>query len=129
MLKRTQQELNENYAVIELMGHQRMIGRYSEITIAGKGFLRVALLDKDGNVIRTRDINPDSVYAINPISKETCLLECGRMQQEVAVPYDLEQIIRKRLTAGANAKDAETKEIDPEFEQNLDHDYDEMDDL
>lgn len=83
-------EPQETFAMVELMGHQQMVGKITEVTIAGKGFLRIACFDSDGNINFTRDINPDSIYAINPISREACLLFARKRKQQPVVPYEIQ---------------------------------------
>jgi hypothetical protein len=52
------------------MGHQKMVGLVTEVELAGRGFLVVDALDSEGNSSFSRYVNPEAVYAINPVSEE-----------------------------------------------------------
>lgn len=64
----------ESWAVVELLGHRRMIGRVTEQQIAGAGFLRVDIPDREGGFAQTHIVNPSAVYAITPVSEEAARL-------------------------------------------------------
>ena len=58
----------EGWAILELMGHRRLIGRLSTATIAGASFLRIDIpLDGDE---ATQFYSPSAVYAITPTTEE-----------------------------------------------------------
>lgn len=59
----------EGWAVLELMGHRRLVGRLSEATIAGAAFIRIDVQDGDGNAT-TQFYAPSAVYAITPTTEE-----------------------------------------------------------
>lgn len=59
----------EGFAVLELMGHRRLIGRISDATIAGAPMLRIDVLTTSGET--TQYYSGASIYAITPISEET----------------------------------------------------------
>lgn len=77
------------YAIVELMGHSQIVGKVTEIQLAGKGFLRIDVLNPDKDTVFTRMINPDSVYAINPITLRACLAYVAQHEQTPVVPYDI----------------------------------------
>jgi hypothetical protein len=58
------------FALVELMGHQKMVGLVRETKLAGSGFLQVDSIDEEGKFTFSRYLGPSSIYAINPISKE-----------------------------------------------------------
>jgi len=92
-------ETKDTFAMIELMGHQQIVGRISQVVIAGKGFIRVGVMNADQTTAFTRDINPDSIYAINPISFEAALLHAKQVTQQPIVPYDISPMLLKQLAA------------------------------
>jgi len=104
--------MQEEYAMIELLGRSQIVGKISEVTIAGKGFIRVAVMNVDDTVLFTRDINPDSVFAMNPITHEACLLHAKRIRQQPVVPYSIDPIFVSKLSSGEKA----IEEIDTEEE-------------
>jgi len=64
-----EKESFSGYAVLELMGHRRLVGMLSEATIAGAAFIRIDLSDADGNPT-TQFYAPSAVYAITPTTEE-----------------------------------------------------------
>ena len=58
------------FALLELMGHQKMVGLVRETKLAGAGFLQVDSIDEEGKFTFSRYLGPSAIYAINPISKE-----------------------------------------------------------
>jgi hypothetical protein len=68
----------EQWAVIELMGHQRIAGFVTEATIAGGAFIRVDVPKPEGEGdLYTRYLGPSAIYAINPTTKEEVLAVVG----------------------------------------------------
>jgi len=64
------QQFNQ-WGVLELMGHRRLVGRMTEQDIAGKGFIRIDLFSAgQAEPIVSQFYNPDSVYGIHPTSEE-----------------------------------------------------------
>lgn len=59
----------EGWAILELMGHRRLIGRLSTATIAGASFLRIDIPREDGTE-STQFYSPSAVYAITPTTEE-----------------------------------------------------------
>jgi hypothetical protein len=66
----TEQETTfEGWAILELMGHRRLIGRLSTATIAGASFLRIDI-PQEGDKDATQFYSPSAVYAITPTTEE-----------------------------------------------------------
>jgi hypothetical protein len=57
----------EGWAILELMGHRRLIGRVSEATIAGSAMLRIDVLTKDGEA--TQYYGGGAIYALTPTTE------------------------------------------------------------
>lgn len=77
------------WALCEIMGHQRIIGKVSEQVIAGAAFLRVDVPDKEGNTRFTRFYGASSIYAISPISKEMAIQMAQRQDAEPVKRYEI----------------------------------------
>ena len=61
----------DEWAKIELFGHNVAVGRVRETTMAGGAFLRLDVPTPDGNGVQlTQFLNPKSIYAI---TKEVAL--------------------------------------------------------
>lgn len=52
------------WAILELMGHQRMAGKLTEVTVAGHGFLRIDVPATESVPAFTRLVSPASVCAM-----------------------------------------------------------------
>ena len=92
MMNATQEHF-ESWAILELMGHQKMAGLVSETNIAGKGFLRIDVYDEKGeSVLFTRMVSPDSVYAINPVEREIALT-IGAQSHRPVQSYEVRRLI------------------------------------
>jgi len=60
----------DTWALVELFGHQKIVGHVTEQEIAGKGFIRVDVPDFNGEKSFTRFYGPDAIYSLNPVSEE-----------------------------------------------------------
>lgn len=93
------QQTFEQWAIVELMGHQKMSGLVTEQNIAGKGFIRVDVYDEAGeSVMLTRFINPDSIYAINPVERSIALAMTARTHRPVQ-EYEVRSILPPARTS------------------------------
>lgn len=71
----------EGWAILELMGHRRLAGYLSEVTIAGHGFVRLEIpAGPDGEPAATQFYAPGSVYAITPTTERMARLVRSRPQ-------------------------------------------------
>lgn len=82
----------EHWALVELMGHQRIVGRVTEQTIAGAAMLRVDVPDAKGGVAYTRFYGSSAIYAINPVGEKEARALAARMDQEPVYAYQLKQL-------------------------------------
>ncbi len=62
----------EGWAIVELMGHRRLVGQVSEVEVAGTGMLRIEVPTKAGMV--TQFVAPSAVYAITPTTEQSALM-------------------------------------------------------
>lgn len=58
----------DEWAIVELFGHQRIVGRVTPSQIGE--MLRVDVPGDNDTILYTRIINPKAIYAINPVSEE-----------------------------------------------------------
>jgi hypothetical protein len=102
----------DQWAIVDVMGHQRYIGRVSEQVIAGKGFVRVDVPASDGESGFTKLIGPDAIHSISPISEQLAREMCGRRRQYPIESYALPKV--KRLPAGTETliDDEEDYDVD-----------------
>lgn len=84
----------EQWCMVELFGHARIVGLAREDEIAGKGFLRVDVPETPGKAGYTRFIGGDAVYSITPMTEE----DARRLASEFVNP-PLEPWLLPRLGA------------------------------
>jgi len=67
-------ELKDEWAIVELMGHRRLAGRVTGVTVAGAPFLRIDVPSSsdvgDPQLSATQLYAPAAVYAITPTTEE-----------------------------------------------------------
>lgn len=85
------QELKfEEWAIVDVMGHQRYVGRVSEETIAGTGFVRIDIPSTGPEHPEwTKLIGPSSIYAITPVSEEIARQLCDNNPKRPVQAYEL----------------------------------------
>ncbi len=64
-------EKTEQWAIVELFGHQTIAGRISEQTIGGCSFIRIDVPEVDTNAPYTKLFGNGAIYAITPCDEET----------------------------------------------------------
>ena len=100
----------EEWAVIELFGHQRICGRVSEQQVGGCAFVRVdvpAIGDKPGF---TKLLGNGSIYAITISDEETVLALAAAYRPEPMDKWSIKDMLAERALpahAGADVDDIE----------------------
>ena len=79
----------EQWANVELMGHQRVVWRCSEELIAGHPMLRVDI--PDGEAFSTRYYGSSAIYCLTVVSEEVARRICGSISQAPSFAWDLRQ--------------------------------------
>jgi hypothetical protein len=96
----------EEWALVELFGHQKIVGKVTEATLAGGAFIRVDVPKVDEQPGFTRFYGPGAIYSLNPVSQEIALQLVRRYQNVPVERYEL-----PRLAASSGP------EPDPENEE------------
>ena len=58
----------DTYGRLEALGHQSFVGRLSEETVAGAGFIRIDIVSGEKTI--TKYFAPGSIYCITPMAEE-----------------------------------------------------------
>ena len=61
----------EQYAIVELFGHNQIAGLVTEQSIGGSSFVRVDVPEIDGMPGFTKLYGQGAIYAMTPVDKET----------------------------------------------------------
>lgn len=113
-----QQENFDQWAIVELMGRQRIAGKVTERVIAGQGFLEVSVPETSHNPKFTRFISPSALYAINPLDEETAKAYAESLRVKPIDAWDINAFMKKveeqRMLAQAKQDDVEYRSRMPE---------------
>lgn len=83
------------WALVELFGHQKIVGLTSEATLAGGAFIRVDVPAFNGAPAFTRFFGPGAIYSINPITEEVARGLMEHYRNEPVSRFELPQIADK----------------------------------
>ncbi len=95
----------DHWAIVEIMGHQRIAGRVSEETIAGASYLRVDVPQVEDLKAFTKYFGTSAIYAITPVSEEIARAMVLRFQERPVQEYELPPDLQKRLPLEATCDD------------------------
>ncbi len=88
----TSGDVFKEWALVELFGHQKIVGMVSETTLFGGALLRVDVPPFDGKPAFTRFYNPKAIYSLNPISEEVARGMMERYRNEPVSRFELPTI-------------------------------------
>lgn len=63
----------DNFAIVELFGHQKIAGRVTEQVIAGQGFVRVDVPENKRHAAFTRLFGAGAIYSITPVEEDVAI--------------------------------------------------------
>jgi|SRR6185369_3533451 len=82
----------EEWCLVELFGHNRIIGKCTETVIAGGAFLRVDVPEVKTEKAFTRFYRPEAIYCISPVSEEIALKMVEEYRAEPVSRFCLQQL-------------------------------------
>lgn len=88
----------DEWAIVDVMGHQRYVGRVTEQVIAGCGFVRVDVPKTDKQPPWSKLIGTGSIYAITPVSEDIAKAMANRRDDTPVQAFEL----TPRMTAQAS---------------------------
>ena len=80
------------WCLVELFGHNPIIGKCTETTIAGGAFLCVDVPEVKTEKAFTRFYRPEAIYCISPVSEEIALKMVAEYRAEPVSRFMLQQI-------------------------------------
>lgn len=93
----------ETWAIVELLGHQRIAGFITEQPVAGTNMLRVDVPETHQSPSFTRLIGGSAIYAINPCTEEVAKYVAANLNVKPIESWDINKVIAKRNELPANA--------------------------
>lgn len=86
---RTDEQIFEEWCVVELFGHQRFAGRVTEARFPA-GHLRLEIPATDGHGPVTQIINPSALYRMTPTTEEIARAVAAQCRPEPVHRWELE---------------------------------------
>lgn len=112
----------DQWALVELFGHQRIVGRVTEATLAGGSFIRVDVHHADGRFAFTRFYGPAAIYSMSPIDEKVALLLSAQQNVEPVKAYELPEMLPPGMPMpvmpGGGSSEPEDEEPDLDNEGN-----------
>ena len=87
----------DEWAILEIMGHQKFAGRVSEAVVAGTSFVRIDIPAIDGQDAFTKLFGGGSIYSITPTTEELATALAQTFQQRPVAHYDLPDEWKQKL--------------------------------
>lgn len=88
----TESKTEIGWALVELMGHQRIVGKASEAVVAGGAFLRVDVPETNGQPAFTRLYGAAAIYCISPVAEDVARKLVESCRPEPVSRFELPQI-------------------------------------
>ena len=83
------EEKFEQWAILEIMGHNKFAGMLREETIGGASFLRIDIPATDGRQAFTKYFGASSVYCITPVTEDVAKALAAKLRNEPIQKWDL----------------------------------------
>lgn len=107
----------EEFALVELFGHNRIAGKVTEAEIGGGKFIRVDVPQIGELQPVTRFYSPAAIYGITPLTEETCIGLAASLRAAPMNKWDAQQVLDSHRTLKA-------PEPEEEYDQSSDNEYD-----
>lgn len=85
------------WAILELFGHSTIAGQVTERNYGSITFLQVEVPETDKQPAYTRLINPQAVYAINPVDEQTARRRAGHLNKTPITEWEIGQAVEKHM--------------------------------
>ncbi len=97
----------DEWCLVELFGHQKIVGKVTEAVLAGGAFLRVDVPAFDKKPAFTRFFSPGSIYRINPIGEQMARDLMEHYRNEPVSRFELPQLAEKAGGDGQGESNSE----------------------
>lgn len=89
-------EVFDQWAIVDVMGHQRYVGKVTEQVIAGCGFIRIDIPATDKAEAWTKLVGTGSIYAITPVAEQVARKAATRQAAPVQA-WELQPKLQRAL--------------------------------
>jgi hypothetical protein len=107
----------EQWAIVELLGHNKIAGLCTEQSIAGTNMLRVDVPDTETQPSFTKFFSGSSIYAINPVSEDVVRYTANNLQKKPIESWDIKQVIAKMQLPSGRATTYDEDVLEMEMRQ------------
>ena len=109
-----EKEKLQEFAVVEMMGHRKIVGKITESDIGLSSLLRVDVLNREGGFDRTEYIGQGSIYCLTIVTEEAAKAAAASNSPAPTWAWNIPQ--RPALTEGgfidANGQDEYDEDFD-----------------
>lgn len=88
------EQATDVYAVVEMMGHRKVVGIISESRFGPGSLIRCDVIDGHGKIDRTEHIGVGSVYCLTEVSKEAAEMSARAYVEKPSFAYTVPQAPR-----------------------------------
>lgn len=85
----------DSWALVELFGRQRIVGRVTEATLAGGAFLRIEVPAQAENPAFTRYFGPAAIYGISPVTEAVAMELLKTCRNEPVKAYEFPRLAER----------------------------------
>jgi hypothetical protein len=120
-----QTNTTEFWAIVEMMGHQKIAGKLTEQVIGGSSFIRVDVPELPDSPAFTRLLTDKAIYAINPVTQEVARHMAQQIRAQPINAWDARKMFERQLQQSGkliNMESDEDDEDEDEFEFEEDND-------
>lgn len=86
-----EKEKLKEFAVVEMMGHRKVVGKISESDIGLSSLLRVDVLNSQGEFERTEYIGQGSIYCLTIVTEQAALAAAAKNSPSPTWAWNLPQ--------------------------------------
>ena len=87
----------DEWAIVEVMGHERYVGHVVETEVAGTAMLRVDVPAAGDRQAFTKIIGPKSIHSITPVSEATAKAMAAKRTAVLVQRYEVDPVVTRRL--------------------------------
>lgn len=87
----------EQWAILEIMGHNRYAGLVSEQTLGGASFVRIDIPETKAGPAFSKLFSAGSIYCITPCTEDVARMTASTLRTQPLSVYDLPEEIQAKI--------------------------------
>lgn len=105
----------EEYAVVEMMGHRKVVAKISESEYGPGSLIKLSVLNREGGFDRTEHIGVSSIYCMTIVEKDVAETAAQNMTPEPTFAYSLRNKLLSQGVPQGSYIDADDDGHDEDF--------------